>query len=727
MSLRFQVLKELIQKRPPKRLKSDHSPHFISEDFAAQVFTKSMMQEMLPTEVFENVSKAMEGKEKLKNIYADTIASAMKKWAVKNGATHFTHWFQPLTGGTAEKHDAFIDWQASEQMIEKFQGNQLLIGEPDASSFPSGGLRSTFEARGYTGWDPSSPVFIWKGGDGVTLCIPSVFFSWTGDVLDSKIPLLRSEARLKKSINRLLQLTGLKSSSVFATCGFEQEYFVIEKALRDARPDLLLCGRTLFGFQSPKGQELQDHYFTTVKDRILSYMLDVENTAMRLGIPIKTRHNEVAPSQHEIAPGFEPASRAVDHNILLMEVMRQTATRHDLSCLLHEKPFAGINGSGKHANWSIMTEDGINLLDPTDTPENNWHFLILLTAIVHGVYCHADVLRSSIASSSNDLRLGGHEAPPAILSIYLGETLEALLNNLEEKGKHVSSMTDAQYDLEIPVIPELPKDNTDRNRTSPFAFTGNKFEFRALGSSQNPAFSIAILNLIVAESVELIVGEIEAANPQANLVKAALPVIQKYLKISKPIRFSGDNYSDKWLFEAKNRGLSNVSSSDIAFKALLNKKTEDLFEGILKPHELKSRYEVQLEIYIHMLQIEARILVDLLKTGLIPAAIEQQTRLAKSILKVKNLLDSKVNISAQESLLQNLTLLINQAVVHGDEIQDLLSSTKELDLEACANLCSSKLRTKCGQLRDLFDKIEVSIDDRLWPWPKYRELLFLTM
>lgn len=537
MNPRFKAIESIVTRKTSINESTKISP---SDLFGSHVFTRKIMQQMLPREIYKNIINAMEGSEKIRPEYADTIAVAMKEWATALGATHYSHWFQPLTGASAEKHDSFIDWKTSDEVIEKFSGKQLLQGEPDASSFPSGGLRSTYEARGYTGWDPTSSVFVWQGGDGLTLCIPSIFFSWTGDVLDTKIPLLRSDKKINDALLRVLKLTGIPAQFVFSTLGCEQEYFVIDRGLRNLRPDIVLTGRTVFGAASPKGQELQDHYFGSVKDRILSYMQDFETAALRLGIPVKTRHNEVAPAQHEVAPVFEKSSAAVDHNILLMELMRQIAAKHQLSCLIHEKPFQGLNGSGKHCNWSLSTDTGINLLDPTETPGQSLHFLILLTAILNAVHKHSALLRASIGSAANDFRLGGHEAPPAIISVYLGGEIEKILQNIEQKGSHSDVTAKNLYDLGLMVIPDLTKDNTDRNRTSPFAFTGNKFEFRAVGSSANTAFPMTVLNAVVAESVNLMMDEIEAkldlkkSKPSLQkLGEAVIPVIRKYLKSSR--------------------------------------------------------------------------------------------------------------------------------------------------------------------------------------------------
>lgn len=701
------------------------------EHFGALVFTRDVMEKMLPAKVFRNVVDAMESRAKILPENADAIALAMKDWAIENGATHYTHWFQPLTGASAEKHDAFLDWSEGDGAIAQFSRKQLIQGEPDASSFPSGGLRNTYEARGYTGWDPTSPVFLWKGGDGVNLCIPSVFFSWTGEVLDNKIPLLRSDEKINAATLRLLRLTGVKASRVYSTLGLEQEYFVIDRALRNLRPDLLLLGKTVYGAFPPKGQELQDHYLGPVKDRILAYMLEFEDEAVKLGIPVKTRHNEVAPSQHEVAPLFEKASKAIDHNILLMELMRHIAVKHNLSCLLHEKPFKGLNGSGKHSNWSLATDTGINLLDPSDTPGHNIHFLILLTAILHAVHKHSALLRASIGSASNDNRLGGHEAPPAIISVYLGEALETVLDNIEHKGSHSASHAKKIYDLGLLTIPDLAKDNTDRNRTSPFAFTGNKFEFRAVGSSSNPAFPITVLNAAVADSLSMILDEIEkglkAKRPvaEAELAVAAIPVIRKYIKASKPIRFSGDNYSDAWKKEAKQRKLPNLENSVDAFEALKEASTQAAFEGILTRQELLSRYDIAQEIYLSNLNIEVNLMLDIFQSQILPAAIECQKNYAKSITLTKTALGSAKSTGGQTQVLKELSQLIEKAIGESEALRKAQSKEIKGGVSAKAHALSKALLPKMEALRATVDQIELLVDDRIWPLPKYRELLFI--
>lgn len=700
-----------------------------SETFGIDVFNRSIMQKMLPREIFKNLVNAIEGKEKIKPEYADTIAVAIKEWAISKGATHYSHWFQPLTGASAEKHDAFIDWDTPDKVLEKFSGKQLIQGEPDASSFPSGGLRSTYEARGYTGWDPTSPVFVWRGGDGVTLCIPSVFFSWTGDVLDSKIPLLRSDRKIHDATMRLLKLTGIPATAVNSTLGCEQEYFVIDRSWRNLRPDLVLAGRTVFGAHPPKGQELQDHYFGAVKDRILCFMQDFEDAALRLGIPVKTRHNEVAPAQHEVAPVFERSSSAVDHNILLMEIMRQIAVKHDLTCLLHEKPFHDLNGSGKHCNWSLATDTGINLLDPTDTPENNLHFLVLITAILNAVHEHSALLRASIGSAANDFRLGGHEAPPAIISIYLGEELEAVLDNIEKKGSHSRDSRKNSYDLGIPVHPDFTKENTDRNRTSPFAFTGSKFEFRAVGSSASPSFPMTVLNTIVAESLNQMVDEIEKnlkGSGKSGLLDAVLPVVRKYLRASRNIRFAGDNYSEAWAKEAKRRGLPIIKKSIDAFEALKTEKTAAAFKGILTKEELHSRYEIFAEAYSHTVNIETNLMLDMFRTQILPATIRQQVDQAGSLAAYAAVIGSSKKLVGQTARLQELSELIENSIKVAHEVakarEDAASIVK---LEARGKAYCHKVLPKCEELRTLVDHLETLIDDNLWTLPKYRELLFV--
>lgn len=701
-----------------------------SHQFGINVFNRITMQKMLSREIYQNIINAMEGKEKIKESFADQIAAAMKEWALTHGATHFSHWFQPLTGASAEKHDAFIEWNSPDQIIEQFTGKQLLQGEPDASSFPSGGLRSTYEARGYTGWDPTSPVFIWKGGQGITLCVPSVFFSWTGDVLDSKIPLHRSEKKLNREVLRLLELTGIKASRIYTTIGLEQEYFVIDRTLRNLRPDLLLAGRTVFGAPSSKGQELQDHYFGSVKERILCFMQDFENAAFKLGIPVKARHNEVAPAQHEVTPVAERAGLAIDHNIQLMELMRKVAVNHNLAVLLHEKPFVTVNGSGKHCNWSIATDTGINLLDPTDTPENNFHFLILLAAIIQAVHRHSVLLRASIGSAGNDYRLGGHEAPPAIISVYLGEAIETILNDIEAHGIHQRTSKKGKYDLGILELPDLTKDYTDRNRTSPFAFTGNKFEYRALGSSANASMAVTVLNVIVAESLNEIISEIEQnlkgvfPKNQEELIPRAVPVIQKALECSKNVRFVGDNYSQSWMEEAARRGLPNHKKSIFSYQTLLDKKTISAFEGVLTAEELKSRYEILTEHYTHTINIELNLQLELFKTQVLPAAMKQQEMMGNSLATYKSLFKDS-SVTGQEELLRKLSCAIERSIECCNQLETNQKNALSLPMGERAEFFCQKIDPQMVDFRTTVDFIETAVDDSLWPLPKYRELLFL--
>lgn len=706
----------------------------VPQNFGMNVFNKHVIQKMLPKKVSEKLFLSMEGKAKFPKDYADTIAHAMKEWAIGLGASHYCHWFQPLTGATAEKHDAFIEWSEEERILEKFSGKQLLQGESDASSFPSGGLRTTSEARGYTGWDPTSPPFVWNAGNGITLCIPSVFFSWTGDVLDSKIPLLRAEKHINQAVLRLLKFTGMPIEQVYSTLGCEQEYFVIDRALRNLRPDLLLIGRTVFGAPSPKGQELQDHYFGAVKERVLFFMREFEWEALRLGIPVKTRHNEVAPSQHEIAPVFERTVKAIDHNILLMELMRQIAAKHELSCLLHEKPFQGINGSGKHCNWSIATDSGINLLDPSDTPENQIHFLILLLAVIKGVHRHAGLLRASIACAANDCRLGGHEAPPPIISIYLGRELEAVLTSIESFGKHMRTTAfENILELGIVGIPDLKKDTTDRNRTSPFAFTGNKFEFRAVGSSANPAFPITVLNAIVAESLHELMDDIEGLlagdvkeKPQNDLLEAIMPILQKTIRECKPILFEGDNYSQEWKEEALRRGLPVLESAADAFGSFLSDSTKKVFEGILSPHELQSYHDIASKTYITTLRIEADLMLEMFRTQVFPAAIKQQKLLAEGIAAFQQAMGREPEPAVQKAGLKKLVQTIDAALQAVDILESNLGEGDCLnDNSQKAMFYSKSILNACQNLRLIVDRLETMVGDEYWPLPKYRELLFM--
>ena len=622
MNPRFKAVLEVAS----RRAKTEATARGAVEKFGHLTFSRAMMQRMLPKEVFNHLIQAIEGKGKISAESADLIASAMKDWAIGLGATHYCHWFQPLTGLSAEKQDAFIEWKGSDTLIEKFSGKQLIKGEPDGSSFPSGGLRSTHAARGYTSWDPSSTVFLRKSGSHCVLYIPSIFFSWTGKALDMKIPLLRSDAKINHAALRLMALCGIEASCVYSTLGTEQEYFLVDRLFYQLRPDLLLSGRTVYGASSPKGQELEDHYFGIIKERQLAFMQEFEAEAFTLGIPLKTRHKEVAPGQFEVAPIFERAAVAVDHNILLMELMEQVAARHDFACLFHEKPFVGLNGSGKHNNWSLATNTGMNLFDPTDSPATHLPFLILMTATLHAIYEHAPLLRASIGSLGNDHRLGGHEAPPVIISVYLGKALEELLDSIENESTP-SAYVPEKCDLGLSMMPEFTKDNADRNRTSPFAFTGNKFEFRAVGSSANCALPAAVLNVIVAESLHRMCDEIEAR----GFKEGVWPVIRKYLKAARPIRFAGDNYSSAWEQEARERGLPIIKKSFHAFPVFKDPRTRKVFEGVLSEEELSARYDVMVERYSKQMNIEARLMVDMFRTQIFPAALKYLRKMGETI------------------------------------------------------------------------------------------------
>jgi len=719
MNPRFLAILESGKQKDPVR--SMASP---SDIYGSLVFSKAVVEQMLPAEVYQNLSSAMDGLEKIKPEYADAIAVALKDWAIAKGASHYTHWFHPLTGTSAEKHDAFIEPGSNGFPIERFTGKELLVGEPDASSFPSGGLRNTYEARGYTGWDPTSPIFIWKRNDGNTLCIPSVYYSWTGDVLDTKIPLLRSDKKINDACMRLLKLTGIEAKQVFSTLGCEQEYFLVSQSLFNLRQDLIQTGRTLFGRNSPKGQELQDHYLGSLKDKVLDYMRDFEESAFEVGIPIKTRHNEVAPAQYEVAPTFEKSSLAVDHNILLMDIMKKTAINHGLECLLHEKPFAMINGSGKHCNWSLSTDKGLNLLDPSDSTDSDLHFLILLAAILQGIHRHAGLLRASIASASNDHRLGGHEAPPSIISVYLGCDLERLLDTIENGKIPTISPHRITHDLGIHVLPPLPKDTTDRNRTSPFAFTGNKFEFRAVGSSADPAISISVLNCITAEALNEILDHIEAhVKKGKKLIPSVFAVLKDSIISSKPIRFAGDNYSDQWQKEAVKRKLPILPKSVDAFKEWKKASTYKVFEGVLNRAELDSRYEIVLEGYVERILIELRCTLDILQTQIIPIAIKEQTARATSI----SLLQSIKQKAPKEQLeeLKILTKAIETSISLQNELKEFLESVKKLPLEKKAAQLSREGISLQEKVRASGDLIEKYINDETWLLPKYRELLFI--
>lgn len=715
MSIRSEALK----RTGAKRLAAvEPEPQFLQQ-FGARVFGRRQIEANLPKKQAANWLLAMDGKEKVEKEYLDLFAEALKGWALAAGATHFAHWFQPLTGGGAEKHDAFLGI-GSEGFIEKFSGKDLMQGEPDASSFPNGGLRCTAEARGYTLWDPSTPPFLWNGADGLTLCIPSLFFSWKGEALDYKIPLIRSDQKMEDAALRLLKLAGIEAKSVYSTLGPEQEYFTIDRALYDNRPDLIMAGRTVYGAKPAKGQELEDHYFSALNDRVLAFMRDVESEALLLGIPLKTRHNEVAPSQHEAAPLFERASLASDHNLMLMELMRKTAERHHLACLFHEKPFAGINGSGKHCNWSLATESGLNLLDPK---EDSFSFLTLLAAILRAVHEHSLLLRCSIASASNDWRLGGSEAPPTILSVYLGEALEKCVEEIIHE-KHESKEMRRLIDLGLRHLPGHVPDLSDRNRTSFFAFTGNKFEFRAVGASQHTAWPVCIINAIVADSLQLILDEIEDEvfkKSGGDLLSAALPVLQKHFKAAQPVLFSGNNYAAEWAEEAARRKLPNVKKSFHSYSVLRDPKTERVFQGVLSHGELESRFEILAERYAKEVAIECNLMIEIFRTAILPAAVRWQKECAKSL---DLLLGLKIESKRQREQLEDLVSKIDSAIEAVDDLEKIKKQITDLGWEAAAGAYCDLALPRIDAARIAVDALEGRVDYVLWPLPKYSELLF---
>ena len=698
----------------------------VSQYFGEDTFSYKVMKEKLPKDVFKKIIAAINEDTPLDEETANVVAHAMKEWALEKGATHFAHWFQPMTGITAEKHDAFVDPIAPGEVIERFSGKQLVQGEPDASSFPSGGIRATFEARGYTAWDISSPAFIKRNGISTTLCIPTVFISYTGQALDKKTPLLRSIRALNKSATAMLKLLGAKNvKKVYSNLGPEQEYFLIDMDYYYKRQDLVLSGRTLVGAPPAKGQELEDQYFGSIKERVSSFMHDAEEELFKLGIPAKTRHNEVAPSQYEIAPVYEEANLAIDHNQLVMETLRYVAKKHRLAALLHEKPFAKINGSGKHVNWSLSDNNGNNLLNPGTTPQDNIQFLVFLIATVRAVYKHADILRASVASYGNDHRLGANEAPPAIISVFLGEQLTQILECIE-KGT-VTKATNAEIiDLGISSLYQVSKDNTDRNRTSPFAFTGNKFEFRAVGSSQSISTQIIVLNTIVAESIDELAEKIKAKNGNVN--KAVFEVLKEEIKEIKPVLFNGDNYSKAWEEEAAKRGLPNEKTTPTALKALVTEKALSLFEKyeVLSRVELKSRQLIHLERYMKDMEIEIKCLHNICMNQIIPAAVSYQKKLAEAINATREALGSAAVVSSQVELLKKVMDLINNVYATDKEIRVRVEAACAVhDEQKKAEMLSAKVKPKMDEMREYVDALEGLVDDEIWPLPKFWEILFI--
>jgi glutamine synthetase len=704
----------------------------ITSLFCENVFTPKTARQVLSDEAYKSLMSSVKTGQKIDRSMANQIANGIRAWAESRGVTHFTHWFQPLTGTTAEKHDSFFTIKSDGTPIEQFDGDALIQQEPDASSFPSGGLRATFEARGYTAWDPSSPAFIMAIGQGKTLCIPTIFVSYTGQSLDYKAPLLKALEALNKAAVEVCHYFDRNVSRVTATLGWEQEYFVIDEGLYNARPDLVLCGRTVFGHSSAKGQQLEDHYFGSIPERVYAFMRDYEEESYKLGIPLRTRHNEVAPAQFECAPIFEEVNLAVDHNTLLMDVMARVATRHNLRVLLHEKPFAEINGSGKHNNWSMATDTGVNLLAPGKTPKTNLMFLTFFVNTIKAVHDYADILRASIASAPNDHRLGANEAPPAIISVFIGQYLTKILHEVKERVTEQMDETDESL-LKIDIhksIPELLLDNTDRNRTSPFAFTGNKFEFRAVGSSANCASAMTALNTILAETLKQFKSDVDALIEKGEKKEIAIMhVIREYIISSEKVLFEGNNYSAEWENEAEKRGLPNVKTTPLALDAMVSEKAKKLFEhnGVYTHHELEARHEIELEKYIKKVQIEGRIMGEIATSHILPAAIRYQNMLANNIRGLKELGMKESAFANQMQILEKISEHINQT---GDLVEKMIEARKvcnkiEDTREKAIAYCNQVKETFFDKIRYHVDKLELLVDDREWYLPKYREILFL--
>ena len=698
----------------------------ISDIFGQHVFNDQVMRTRLPKNVYKNLRKTIENNSPLDQSIADIVAATMKDWAVELGATHFTHWFQPLTGSTAEKHDSFLIPEGEDAAIMRFSGGELTQGEPDASSFPSGGIRATFEARGYTAWDPSSPAFVRLNDQGGTLCVPTAFCSYTGEALDKKTPILRAEEAINKSATRLLKVMGEEGvTSVHSTVGLEQEYFLVDMEYYNSRPDMVATGRTLFGAAPFKGQALDDHYFGSIKPRVLSFMQDTEQALFKLGVPVRTRHNEVAPAQFEVAPVYEKSNIAVDHNMLVMEVMKEIAAKHKLMYLVHEKPFAGLNGSGKHCNWSLSDNLGNNLLEPGSTPHQNANFLVILTAIIRGIDKYAKLLRLSVAHAGNDHRLGANEAPPAIISAFLGAELGQIVEDLCSDTA-TSSTSAAKIKLGSSVLPELPKDSTDRNRTSPFAFTGNKFEFRALGASQHVGGPVFFINTIVADSLDYMSDEIEAkVKGGLSVADAADAVVKATLKAHQRVIFNGDGYAEEWEKEAKKRGLLNLKTTPEASERMMDEDVADLMGryGILTKNEIASRYNVKLEAYVLGLEIEFAATSDIARTMILPAALEYQNTLAVSLNAAKAF---GLGTSAQEVLLKKVNENVEALTAKIDEFN--IAQQKEFGEELLTHCHYFKdtMIPMMTEIRVIVDALELQVDDRLWPLAKYREMLFLS-
>jgi glutamine synthetase len=748
-SLRFKALEQAIS-RPPVNVELPSNK--VSDFFGENVFSNEIMQKYLPESAYKALREAIDKGTTIDRKTADEVATGMKTWALEKGVTHYTHWFQPLTGTTAEKHDVFMDLSPDGKAVERFSGSQLAQQEPDASSFPSGGIRNTFEARGYTAWDPSSPAFIM----GRTLCIPTIYLSYTGEALDYKTPLLKSINMLNKAAVPVCNYFDKDVTRVIATLGWEQEYFLVDNALYNLRPDLLHAGRTLVGAVPAKGQQLEDHYFGTIPERVNAFMRDFETESYKLGIPLKTRHNEVAPNQYEVAPIFEEVNIAVDHNLLLMDLMEKVAVRHNLKAILHEKPFAGVNGSGKHNNWSLGTDNGKNLLSPGKTPDSNLMFLAFFVNTIKAVHDNADHLRAAIASAGNDHRLGANEAPPAIISIFIGTQLTKMLDEIEKKAKpgKLTASEKKALKLDLGRIPEVMLDNTDRNRTSPFAFTGNKFEFRAVGSSANCSQAMITLNTIMAQQLMQFKKDVDKlAGKSGNVEDAIWQILHDYIVASKNIRFEGNNYSKEWVKEAAKRGLSNIQNTPAAIDVLVKPKTMQVYEsmGIYSKREQEARHEIQVELYTKKIQIESRILGDMAMTQIIPSALKYQNELITNVKGLKEIFGVKHGalasigikdqglseaihenghsdniFDAQLSMIKEISERVN---IIRDNVEQMIEERKRANqiehaTEKAYAYCE-KVKPYFDEIRYNSDKLEILIDDSIWPFPKYRELLFV--
>lgn len=723
-SRRFQAI-ENVSNRTYQVYQRPSDKH-ISEFYGENVFSMDKMRAYLSSDIYKSLMESMEKGKAIDAHTADAIAAALKAWAMSKGVTHYTHWFHPLRGTTAEKHDSFFELKDG-VAIEQFRGSALVQQEPDASSFPNGGIRSTFEARGYSAWDPSSPAFIYEIANAKTLCIPTVFVSYTGEALDNKTPLLKSIAAIDKAATRVCKYFDKDVNQVNVSLGAEQEYFLVDKSLFLARPDLVMCGRTVFGHSPSRGQQLSDHYFGAIPRRITNFMVEFETEALRLGIPVRTRHNEVAPGQFEVAPQYEEVNLAVDHNVLLMDVMERIADKHNFRVLFHEKPFKGVNGSGKHNNWALSTNTGVNLLAPKGKGKENLQFLVFLICTIKAVHEYADLLRASIASASNDLRLGAHEAPPAIISIFLGKTLNNVVNSLEKNANLQISKGDNMYlKLGIDKIPEILLDNTDRNRTSPFAFTGNKFEFRAVGSTAICSLPMTILNTAVAEILTRFANEIDKAVAKDEKKEVAMiEILRKYIRESKNILFEGDNYSEEWAKEAKKRGLSNLKTTPEALPAYISKSAQKLFNthNIFSPIELEARTNLMYEEYIMKIQIESRVIGDLALNHIIPTAIKYQNKLIQNSQGLKQM---KLDASYVDGIIEKISSHISniQTMVH-EMIEERKKANTIEDEGKKAKAYCEKVKTHFDPIRYHVDKLELLVDDEDWPLVKYRELLFL--